>query len=66
MSTRRKAARRAPVVRRRPVSTSREGAVVVAGVGLILAAVYNLTTGMVVFTVALLIFALDWFGRRRR
>lgn len=51
--------------RRRPVSTSREGAVVVAGIGCILALVYNAVSGMVVVAVALLIWGLDFAGRRR-
>lgn len=51
--------------KRRPVSTSREGAVVVAAVGCILALVYNAVSGMVVVAVALLIWGLDYAGRRR-
>lgn len=59
--------RRRPVVpaKRRPVSTSREGAVVVAAIGCILALVYNAISGMVVVAVALVIWGLDFAGRRR-
>lgn len=73
MSARRKAPvrraanrKRSNVPQRRPVTVSREGAILVAGAGCILALAYNVVTGMMVVLVAFVVYMLDFAGRRQK